>query len=119
MASNIYSDCWRVKIIGLPATISYDQLAETFNLSKSRIIIPKRQMLPTYFAWIAGFVSEKGARDFVNEWSGSSIFGTTIKCNVLGPESPKPTVQHPQLKAESSRPPEPSKLLHDSRQFKG
>jgi hypothetical protein len=94
MVSNTCPGCWRVKIIYLPATITNDQLAQTFNLSNSRITIPKKQQFATYFAWIDGFVSEEDARDFVNQWSGSSIFGTAIKCNAFGPQSNDTPVCH-------------------------
>jgi hypothetical protein len=82
MASNIPSGDWSVKIISLPASITINQLAETFQLPLSRIYIPKIQKTTTYFAWINHFTSEKDAKDFVDQWSGSSVFGTVIKCTV-------------------------------------
>jgi hypothetical protein len=94
MASNTSSGCWSVKIIHLPASITIDQLAQTFNILASRIIIPKTQKFSTYFAWINDFASEKDARDFADQWSGSSVFGTTIKCNAIEPKQDDPHLHH-------------------------
>jgi hypothetical protein len=94
MASNIPSSGWSVKIISLPASITIDQLAETFQLSTARICIPKIQKTITYFAWINDFVNEKDAKDFVDQWSNSHVFDTVIKCYVQGPKSGEAYVHH-------------------------
>jgi hypothetical protein len=94
MASNVPSSRWSVKIISLPTSITINTLAETFQLPTSRICVPKIQKTITYFAWINDFVSEKDAKDFVNQWSDSSVFDTVIKCYVQGPESDKVYVHH-------------------------
>jgi hypothetical protein len=113
MASNTPSSSWSVKIISLPASITINQLAETFQLSTLRIKIPETQKTTTYFAWINDFVSEKDAKDFVDQWSDSSVFGTVIKCNVQAPRNIwRPINQHPQSNPVLPKSQAPSRLLY-------
>lgn len=95
MASNIPSEgYWSVKIVPLPASITNDQLARTFNLPTSRINIPKVQRNATYIAWINGFIDEEDAKDFANQWTGASVLNTTIRCNAVAPKNDDKHVQH-------------------------
>ena len=96
MASNIPYSGWSVRIISLPASITVNQLAEIFQLSTSRIYIPQIQESDTYFAWINDFVSEKAAKDFIDQWSDSFEFGTDIKCNIREPKNGEAYIHHTQ-----------------------
>jgi len=85
MASNISSSSWRVKISPNPASITVTQLAETINLSNSRISISKVEQNNIHYARINGFISEEEANKFAHQWSDASIFGETIKCILVVP----------------------------------
>jgi hypothetical protein len=85
MASNISSGSWRVKISPIPASLTVTQLAETINLSKSRISISKVEENNIYYARINGFISEEEANKFAHQWSDAAIFGETIKCILVVP----------------------------------
>jgi hypothetical protein len=71
-----------VKIIDIPASVTFTRLAEIIDLPKSRVYIPKNKTNDTRYAWINDFVNEEEANKFVHQWSGSSILGETIKCVV-------------------------------------
>lgn len=117
MISNTSVDYWSVQITYLPVSITEDQLAQTFRISKGRIKIPANQKFNTYFAaWINDFNTEREAKNFVDQWSGASIFGTNMKCIALKPDSdninvprssgtptypqPKPLIPQPQARSK-------------------
>jgi len=94
MASNTTSDGWRVKIVSIPAFITAVQLAQTLDLPKSHICLPKINNHNTHYAWIDHFISEEEANKFARHWSGSSILGETIKCIVVTPKSDERDTLH-------------------------
>ena len=83
MASNVSVGHWKVKIAPMPASITDTQLAEKIGLPNSRIRISKLKENNTRYARINDFISEEEANRFARKWSGSSIFGETIKCDVV------------------------------------
>jgi hypothetical protein len=93
MVSKTYDGCWRVKILSLPSSITIDKLSETFNIPPSRIKIPREQKYTTYYAFINDFDSKKAAQDFIDQWSSSSVFGTTIRCNLIEPKNDNSNIQ--------------------------
>ncbi len=122
MASNTYDGCYGVKIILLPASITIDKLSETFNIPPARIKIPREQKYATYYAFINGFDSKKAAQDFIDQWSGPSVFGTTIKCNLIEPKNDNSNIQETSsyvpesgVKAHYNRTPYHTKPYPDSK----
>ncbi|CAF1003538.1 unnamed protein product [Adineta steineri] len=83
MASNTFDGIWSVKIVYLPSSVTVQELANTFNVPFSRIRIPKVQQYNTYYAFINDFNSEQVARNFADQWSGSSVLGNIIKCSAV------------------------------------
>lgn len=79
MATNATNESWRVKVTSLPTSITVNELSEALHLKPSLIMIPRNQTTPSYYAWINGFNNET-ATEFVAQWSGASVFGTTIRC---------------------------------------
>lgn len=90
MASNTYDGCWSVKISFLPESVTINRLSEAFHIPASRLYIPKHQQSSTNVAFVNNFNSEKAANDFADQWSGSTIFGTTIRCNVTRQKNNNP-----------------------------
>ena len=94
MASNNPSGCWRVKVLSIPGSITYHQLAKTVGFPTSRVYVPKN-ISDHHYAWINDFTDEEEAKKFANQWSGSNILGETIKCIVLKGRSDKKDILHP------------------------
>ncbi|CAF1478617.1 unnamed protein product, partial [Rotaria sordida] len=87
MASNLPAGGWRVKMVSIPASITFFQLAKILSLPKSRIFVPKVKSNETPYAWIDGFANEEEANTFATQWSGSSILAETIKCVAAAPRT--------------------------------
>ena len=87
MASNKPEGFWSVKIIALPNTITACELSEALNISIKRVRIPTGQLSETYYAFVNDFASEKRAREFANQWSGSTVFGEAIQCTAIPPKT--------------------------------
>jgi hypothetical protein len=66
---------WRVKIMPLPASITFSQLAQTLGLPTSRVYVPQNKGNDIRYGWI---------NEFIN---GSTILGETIKCVVSPPRT--------------------------------
>ncbi|CAF4268717.1 unnamed protein product, partial [Rotaria sp. Silwood2] len=79
----------------IPVNLSFIDLAQAINLPKSSIWIPKTHKNNDNYAWINGFASKEEADKFVLEWSGSSIFGVTVKCEVNQRRSDRKDTFHP------------------------
>lgn len=94
MASNVSVGHKKVKIAPMPASITDTQLAEKIDLPNSRIRISKVKENHTRYARINDFISEEEANRFARKWSGSSIFGETIKCDVVAPKTDETDAHH-------------------------
>ncbi|CAF1379741.1 unnamed protein product [Rotaria sp. Silwood1] len=119
MASNIAHNGWRVKIVSIPTSITDVQLAQNIGLPKSRIYIPKVGKNNTRYVWINDFVNEEDANKFAQQWSGSSIFGETIKCVVAPPRNDKTDVLYSSPESLVSGTETLPKKQHESRFQKG
>ncbi|CAF4975634.1 unnamed protein product, partial [Rotaria sp. Silwood1] len=87
MASNLPAGGWSVKIVSLPASITFFRLAKILSLPTSRIFVSKVKSNEIPYAWINGFVNEEEANTFATQWSGLSILGETIKCVAAAPRT--------------------------------
>ncbi|CAF3578447.1 unnamed protein product, partial [Rotaria sordida] len=85
MANDTKSGGWRVKIMGLPSSITIEQLSQSLQISPSRINIPKNQKYQTYFAWIHYFNNEKDAKTFVLQNAQLKFSNLPAKCVVVEP----------------------------------
>jgi hypothetical protein len=83
MATNTSDALWSVQIVSLPQSVTVAQLANTFNIPRSRIRIPETQQYATYYAFVDDFNTENDARAFADQWSGTPVLGNTIKCSAL------------------------------------
>ncbi|UJR38800.1 hypothetical protein I4U23_031465 [Adineta vaga] len=104
MASNITNPKWRVKITGIPVSVTLAQLTQGLGLQPQyRVVIPKVQTYVnnTQYAWVNNFDNEQEAKEFRNRWSDSSIFGGTIQCFASVSKESEGTENNPKAPVET------------------